>query len=192
MTRFGYVMTTYFSVLAIGGLAFVHVSPKLIWNASASAPIGLYAVASDDDLAVGDLVVVDPPESLATYLAERGYLPEGVPLLKHVAALPGQRVCRDGAAVAVDDIPLAQAQPSDRFGRDLPVWQGCHFVAKTELFLLNPSHPDSLDGRYFGALPADAVIGRAVPILTDEDGDGHYVWRADHDADAPENSSDHK
>ena len=100
MTRFGYVMTTYFSVLAIGGLAFVHVSPKLIWNASASAPIGLYAVASDDDLAVGDLVVVDPPESLATYLAERGYLPEGVPLLKHVAALPGQRVCRDGAAVA--------------------------------------------------------------------------------------------
>ena len=192
MTRFGYVMTTYFSVLAIGRLAFVHVSPKLIWNASASAPIGLYAVASDDDLAVGDLVVVDPPESLATYLAERGYLPEGVPLLKHVAALPGQRVCRDGAAVAVDDIPLAQAQPSDRFGRDLPVWQGCHFVAKTELFLLNPSHPDSLDGRYFGALPADAVIGRAVPILTDEDGDGHYVWRADHDADALENSSDRK
>ena len=164
MTRFGYVMTTYFSVLAIGGLAFVHVSPKLIWNASASAPIGLYAVASDDDLAVGDLVVVDPPESLATYLAERGYLPEGVP----------------------------QAQPSDRFGRALPVWQGCHFVAKTELFLLNPSHPDSLDGRYFGALPADAVIGRAVPILTDEDGDGHYVWRADHDADALENSSDRK
>ena len=164
----------------------------MIWNASASAPIGLYAVASDDDLAVGDLVVVDPPESLATYLAERGYLPEGVPLLKHVAALPGQRVCRDGAAVAVDDIPLAQAQPSDRFGRDLPVWQGCHFVAKTELFLLNPSHPDSLDGRYFGALPADAVIGRAVPILTDEDGDGHYVWRADHDADALENSSDRK
>ena len=109
MTRFGYVMTTYFSVLVIGGLAFVHVSPKLIWNASASAPIGLYAVASDDDLAVGDLVVVDPPKSLAIYLDERGYLPEGVPLLKQIAALPGQRVCRDGAAVAVDDIPLAQA-----------------------------------------------------------------------------------
>lgn len=179
MTRFGYVMTTYFSVLAIGGLAFVHVSPKLIWNASASAPIGLYAVVSDDDRSIGDLVVVDPPKSLAIYLDERGYLPEGVPLLKHIAALPGQRVCRDGAAVTVDDITLAQAQPLDRFGRGLPVWQGCHIVAETELFLLNPSHPDSLDGRYFGALPADAVIGRVVPVLTDEDGDGHYVWRAD-------------
>ena len=188
MTRFGYVMTTYFSVLAIGGLAFVHVSPKLISNASASAPIGLYTVVSDDDLSVGDLVVVDPPKPLASYLDERGYLPEGVSLLKHIAALPGQRVCRDGDAVTVDDITLAQAQPSDRFGRDLPVWQGCHIVAETELFLLNPSHPDSLDGRYFGALPADAVIGRAVPILTDEDGDGHYVWRAD----VPPNFPDRK
>ncbi|RKQ89604.1 S26 family signal peptidase [Maricaulis maris] len=185
MTRFGYVITTYFSVLAIGGLAFVHVSPKLIWNASASAPIGLYVIASNDDLSVGDLVVVDAPKSLAIYLDERGYLPEGVPLLKHIAALPGQRVCRDGAAVSVDDISVAQAQPSDRFGRDLPVWQGCHIVAETELFLLNPRHPDSLDGRYFGALPADAVIGRAVPILTDEDGDGRYAWRTERDADAP-------
>ena len=192
MTRFGYVMTTYFSVLAIGGLAFVHVSPKLIWNASASAPIGLYAVASDDDLVVGDLVAVVPPKSLAIYLDERGYLPEGVPLLKHIAALPGQHVCRDGAAVAVDDTTVAQAQPSDRFGRDLPVWQGCHIVAETELFLLNPSHPDSLDGRYFGALPANAVIGRAIPILTKNQGDGRYVWRAERRADAPPDSSDRK
>tara|TARA_E500000318_G_scaffold106644_1_gene114868 strand:- start:206 stop:763 length:558 start_codon:yes stop_codon:yes gene_type:complete len=183
-------MSTYFSVLAIGGLAFVHVSPKLIWNASASASIGLYAVASDDDLSVGDLVVVDPPKTLASYLDERGYLPEGVPLLKHIAALPGQRICRDGDTITVDNVTVAQAQPSDRLGRDLPVWQGCQIVAGTELFLLNPSHPDSLDGRYFGALPADAVIGRAVPILTDEDGDGRYAWRTERDADALPNSSD--
>lgn len=192
MTRFGYVMTTCFSALAIGGLAFVHVSPRLIWNASASAPIGLYAVASDEDLSIDDLVVVDPPKPLASYLDERGYLPDGVPLLKHIAALPGQRICRDGTVVTVDDITMAQAQPSDRFGRDLPVWQGCHIVAETELFLLNPSHPDSLDGRYFGALPAGVVIGRAVPIFTDGDGDGRYVWRTDRDADALRNSSDRK
>ncbi|MDF0601654.1 conjugative transfer signal peptidase TraF [Psychromarinibacter sp. C21-152] len=192
MTRLGYAMATCFSVLAIGGLAFVHVSPKLIWNTSASAPVGLYAVTSDKDLSVGDLVVVDPPKSLAIYLDERGYLPHGVPLLKHIVALPGQRVCRDGAVVTVDDITMAQAQPSDRFGRDLPIWQGCRIVAKTELFLLNPSHPDSLDGRYFGALPADAVIGRAIPILTDEDGDGRYVWRADAHPDIPPNLSDRK
>jgi len=192
MTRFGYVMSTCFSVLALGGLAYVHVSPKLIWNASASAPIGLYAVTSDEDLSVGDLVVVDPPRPLASYLDERGYLPDGVPLLKHIAALPGQRVCRTGSTVSVDEHVVAQAKPNDRFGHALPVWQGCHIVASTELFLLNRGHPDSLDGRYFGALPANAVIGRAVPILTDEHGDGRYVWRTDRDAGALPNSSDRK
>ncbi|AEQ53585.1 S26 family signal peptidase [Pelagibacterium halotolerans] len=192
MTRFSYVISTCFSVLAIGGLAFVHVSPKLIWNASGSTPIGLYAVASDEDLSVGDLVVVDPPQSLASYLDGRGYLPEGVPLLKHIAALPGQRVCRAGSTVSVDERVVAQAKPNDRFGHALPVWQGCHIVASTELFLLNRDHPDSLDGRYFGALPVDAVIGRAVPILTDQDSDGRYVWRADRRADAAPQSSDRK
>ena len=43
MTRFGYAATTYFAVMVIGGLSFIHIAPKLIWNASASTPIGLYS-----------------------------------------------------------------------------------------------------------------------------------------------------
>ena len=49
-------------------------------------------------------------------------------------------------------------------GRPLPVWQGCRTLGTGELLLLNPDHPDSLDGRYFGPLPASAVIGRATPL----------------------------
>jgi type IV secretory pathway protease TraF len=37
---------------------------------------------------------------------------------------------------------------------------------------------DSLDGRYFGPMPAASVIGRAVPLWTDEEGVGRYEWRA--------------
>ena len=40
MTRFGYVMTTYFAMLGIGALAFFHPAPRLIWNATASTPTG--------------------------------------------------------------------------------------------------------------------------------------------------------
>ena len=45
MTRFGEVMTTYFATLGhrASRLSFTR-PPKLIWNASASVPIGLYAV----------------------------------------------------------------------------------------------------------------------------------------------------
>jgi hypothetical protein len=51
-------------------------------------PIGLYGVAPVGDLAVGNLVTVTPPPLLASLLAERGYLPLRVPLIKRILALP--------------------------------------------------------------------------------------------------------
>ena len=97
MTRLGYVMTTGLTVMLIGGLSVLPITPRLIWNASGSTPIGLYAIERSPRLEVTDLVAVDAPEPLASFLAGRGYLPRGVPLLKRVAGLPGQRVCRAGA-----------------------------------------------------------------------------------------------
>jgi len=62
--------------------------PWLIWNAGASAPIGLYAVERASALRVADLVIVRLPESVAQFLADGGYLPIAVPLVKYVAACP--------------------------------------------------------------------------------------------------------
>ncbi len=98
MTRFGYVMTAYFASLGIGASAIFRPLPRLIWNASASVPIGLYAVHPAGALHVSELVVVQPPEGLASFLDERRYLPRGVPMLKRVLALPGQTVCRTDRA----------------------------------------------------------------------------------------------
>lgn len=138
--------------------------PRVIWNASASAPIGLYRIHPDRDPPIGVLVAVTPPEHLARWLSARGYLPEGVPLLKHVAAKAGQQVCRIGAVVSVDAQRVAVARARDGQGRPLPVWRGCRTLRSGEIFLLNPAVPDSLDGRYFGPLPASAVIGTATPL----------------------------
>jgi hypothetical protein len=35
-----------------------------------------------------------------------------------------------------------------------------------------------MDGRYFGPLSTNTIIGRAVPLWTDEDGDGRFQWHA--------------
>lgn len=136
----------------------------LIWNASASVPLGLYWVKRPTGLEVGDLVAVMPPAPLAAFMVTRGYIGADVPLLKHIAGLPGQRVCRVGATVTVDDVVLGEALPRDRLGRDLPDWQGCRLLQDGEIFLMNGEVRDSLDGRYFGPLPTDAVIGVARPI----------------------------
>jgi conjugative transfer signal peptidase TraF len=178
MTRFGYVMATYFAMLGIGGLAFVHPAPRLIWNATASTPTGLYALRPVGRLYGMELVAVQPPEPVASFLADGGFLPKGVPLLKHVMALPGQTVCRTGDAVTVDGITVGDARESDHLGRALPAWGGCRTLRPGEVFLMNPTVPDSLDGRYFGPLPTSSIVGRVVPLLTDEDGNGRFEWRA--------------
>ena len=178
MTRFGYVMVTYFSVMGVAVASFIPTPLRFVWNASACVPIGLYDLAPTLDLEVGDLVAVLPDKPLADFMVERGYIGRGVPLLKRVMAMPGHEVCRAWRTITVDQVPLGEALDRDRLGRPLPVWQGCRKIAQGDLFVMNPEVPDSLDGRYFGPIPARAVIGKATPIYTDEQGDGHFVWRA--------------
>lgn len=177
MSRARYVMATA-AALAIMLASGVPTAPRLVWNASASVPIGFYTLTPADRIEVPDLVAVLPPEPIADLMDQRGYVARDVPLLKRVMGLPGQRVCRDGLAITVDSIPLGEARHRDSHGRDLPVWQGCRIIAEQEIFLMNPDADDSLDGRYFGPLPISTVIGQATSLFTDEDGDGRFVWRA--------------
>lgn len=169
------------AVCAVSGVAVpLGVAPPklLLWNASASVPVGLYALRSVDNPEIADLVVVVPPEPLAAYLAQRGYLPRGVPLLKRVAALPGQQVCRSGITISVDRAALGDARDRDARDRALPTWQGCRILSADELFLMNWQAVDSFDGRYVGPIPRSSIIARAIPVWTDEADDGRFVWRA--------------
>lgn len=178
MTRFGYVMVTYFACVGVAVASFVSLPVKLVWNASASVPIGFYEIVPVRHPAVADLLAVMPPKPLADFMVARRYIGRDVPLMKRVMALPGQKVCRIGLHITVDGVPVGDALDRDRKGRPLPVWQGCWRVPAGDLFLMNPNVRDSFDGRYFGPLPARDVIGRAIPLYTDEAGDGRFVWRA--------------
>jgi conjugative transfer signal peptidase TraF len=144
-------------------------TPYYIWNASNSVPIGLYHVQPVTRLNVTELVAVQPPDLLAAFLDLNGYLPIGAPMLKRVLALPGQTVCRNGVKIAVDGVDVGEARERDGRNRPLPVWHGCRVIADGDVFVMNWQSPDSLDGRYFGPLPASAIIGRAVPVWTDEE-----------------------
>ena len=159
--------------------------PRFIWNASASVPIGLYRVDPPGRIAVTDLVVVVPPAPIADFLADRGYLARGVPLIKRVLALAGTTVCRRGTTIIAYDHAYANARERDSRGRDLPVWRGCRTLREGEVFLMNWDAADSFDGRYFGPLPTSTVVARAIPLWTDENGDGDFRWRGADAATAP-------
>lgn len=167
------------AALAIGTIAItatVAMPRRLIWNASASVPVGLYAVQDVNQFRIGDLLAATPPPEIEKFLADGGYVPTGVPLIKHVAALPGQTICRIGNTITVDLRVVGQARKLDSRDRPLPDWQGCLTLGPQQIFLMNTAMPDSLDGRYFGPFERSDIIGRAVAIWTDDAGDGRYFW----------------
>ncbi|RWK09333.1 S26 family signal peptidase [Mesorhizobium sp.] len=168
------------AVATMGALCpvLIDVPPRFVWNASASAPIGLYRIDARSPFGADDLVAVQPPETLKTFLADRDYLPKGVLLLKHIVAVSGHTVCRNKFTISVDGSDMGVALERDRAGRGLPTWQGCLRIPVGAVFLMNRQVHDSLDGRYFGLVSTDHVIGRAVPLWTDEQGDGRFQWRA--------------
>ena len=163
------LVITAAALALIGASAAIRSDPLVIWHASASVPIGFYAITPIDNPRVGDLVAVRPPEPLADWLFERSYLGRETPLLKRVTALPESEVCRHGTTILVDGAAVAEARERDRLGRPLPIWRGCRTLRDGQVFFLNADHPSSLDGRYFGPLGAETIIGRATPVWTRED-----------------------
>lgn len=164
MKRFGILLTGYCAIGALVIPAFVRPVPRLVWNASASVPVGLYAARPAGSAKRGDLVAAHAPAPVARLMAERGYLPLRLPMLKHVAAVAGQVVCRSGLVVTIDGTRVAEARPRDRMGRPLPSWSGCRTLRSGEAFLLNPASADSFDGRYFGPVPARGIVAVLVPL----------------------------
>lgn len=162
-----WLLVTVIPVIALGLASVVSLSTKLIYNASKSAPIGLYWL---DNRAVerGDYVLVSVPERVRNLVIERGYLPPDVPLLKRVVGLNGDRICRQFEKISVNGAVVATARRRDGEGREMPDWHGCHILTEQTVFLLQ-EHPQSFDGRYFGPVGRGLIIGRATRL--------RFPWR---------------
>jgi conjugative transfer signal peptidase TraF len=138
--------------------------PILIWNASDSAAVGLYRLSAANS-SRGDLVAIHLPRSIADLADRRGYLPRGTLLLKPIAAVAGDHVCRHRSLVVTNGALRALALTADNAGRPLPFWRGCHMLRDDETFVLS-RHSGSFDSRYFGAVATRSIVGRAIPVWT--------------------------
>ena len=155
--------------LGIAALAWpsLHTSlAHIVYNPSDSVPPGWYRIDPPESLHVGSFVLVQLPADTAALAAQRGYLPEHIPLLKRIGAMSPQQVCIEKRIVRIDDIPVAGVHATDGRGRPLSAWQQCRQLHGGELFLLSATNPASFDSRYFGPVAVSAVIGSAQPLWT--------------------------
>ena len=156
------MLGTAIPVLALAVASFISLPKKLVYNASASAPIGFYWL-DHRPLRRGDYVLIRVPERVRELVEERGYLPADVPLIKRVAGVDGDEICRYGRVISINGNTVTVAERADGLGRPLPDWQGCHILTEQTVFLLQ-DHPRSFDGRYFGPVDRRLIVGRATKL----------------------------
>tara|TARA_R110002110_G_scaffold55781_1_gene159080 strand:+ start:133 stop:627 length:495 start_codon:yes stop_codon:yes gene_type:complete len=145
-------------VAIVVALAF-ELPTKIVYNASASAPIGFYWI-DQVPVSLDDTILVRLPEHVRKLVESRQYLPPNVPLIKRVVGIDGYKICRRGQEILINSVTVAVALIEDDQDRKLPVWDGCIILGPDSFFLLQ-SHPKSFDGRYFGPVDRTLIIGRA-------------------------------
>lgn len=136
-------------------------APLFVWNASPSAPIGLYLIGSRSNLRPGHMVALWFAPELRQLAGERRYLPATIPAIKRVVAVTGDEICADGSRIIVNGNWIADRQRVDGKGRAMPWWEGCNILDQGQIFVLNEEAANSFDGRYVGISRVRDVIGRA-------------------------------
>lgn len=160
--RRAFLFATAIPIVGLATASLVSLPKKLIYNASASAPIGFYWI-DQRPIWRGDHVYVQLPERVRDLVIERGYLPPNVPLLKRVVGMNGDRICRRDDEILINGTTVAMAKRRDGAGREMPRWHGCRILTEHAVFLLQ-DHLHSFDGRYFGPVDRRLIIGRATRL----------------------------
>lgn len=169
MSRAALLTVAGLGLAALCAPALVQPSARIVYNPSASVARGWYRIAplaSPDSLHVGSIVLVRLPAGVAAFAAQRGYLPEGVPIVKRIGAVAPQTVCVVDRLVWIDGVPMAAVLVHDGARRLLHPWAQCRALIEGELFFLSDTHPASFDSRYFGPVDAAALLGIARPLWT--------------------------
>jgi conjugative transfer signal peptidase TraF len=144
-------------------------------NATASMPEGVYWLRkySAGSIGRGTVVTVCPSPAVIALAAPGRYLGPGPcpgnvePLLKHVAAVAGDRVDVSERAVRVNGqaLPNSGRLARDCAGRPLSRIPAGHYtIAPNRIWLYGPA-ARSWDSRYFGPQPIANILGTATPVL---------------------------
>lgn len=173
MTRLGVTIFLCATASVVGALAAIGLIGGYRLNLTPSEPLGLWRIETLHRAAtVGDLVIICTPAGPRfTEARRRGYIRRGLcaggsaPLIKTVAALPGQKI-EVGTEVVIDGRPLPNSalRAFDGEGRAIAAFSGG--VVPPGYLFLHSSFASSYDSRYFGPIPDKGLLGLARPVFT--------------------------
>lgn len=161
-------------VLAVVVLALI--APALAGvriNLSASAPVGLWFKAGNNDPRRGDFVFACARPDDIRLGRDRGYIRWGLcpgggeSLVKQVAAVAGDTVTVTSTVNTNGRVwPQSGLLRADAQGRPLTPWRQNTTLGSGEYWLMSYHQPKGWDSRYLGPFTQGQILGIAVPIWT--------------------------
>jgi len=96
----------------------------------------------------GDVIVFHEPDQ------------PGRDLIKRVIGLPGDKIVLDGSTVSIDGVVLNEPYITQKYnpGAETQV------VPADQYFVMGDNRPVSEDSRYFGFVPKDYIVGKAIMV----------------------------
>jgi conjugative transfer signal peptidase TraF len=135
-------------------------------NLTPSEPAGIYRLVPGG-AERGALVWLQQPMGPEASMLHR-YAPAKIPLIKRVAAIPGDTVKLERSGVLVNGTPWPDSAQLTRDAEGHALYAfpfGIYRIAAGQLWVMS-QHPRGIDSRYFGQVPESSVISRLTPVLT--------------------------
>lgn len=175
------IAATALAVIVLPRLVFDH--EHWVFNTTDCLPLGIYKEQpAPTHLRVGEIVEFCPDlsNSVVSFAAGRNWLKKSygdnacsvggyAPLMKKVAALPGDIVTVTKYGVAINGVSVPHALMLQRTlgGAGIPnIGYGSYTVPAGQFFALADNDPRAFDSRYFGAVKVSEVTHIATPVLT--------------------------
>jgi conjugative transfer signal peptidase TraF len=163
-----FVMGIAAILVTCAGTLWNRFGPTILINETPSEPVGLYRLIRhpESHYRRGMFVVFPVTRELQEMVYGRHWIRDGIPLLKELLGMSGDRVCVYADRFEINDQVVGPVFAVDREGHPLPQKRGCFEIQPGYFFAASQHFERSFDGRYFGPQPLAIVTGEARPLWT--------------------------
>jgi conjugative transfer signal peptidase TraF len=137
-------------IISLTAIVILFISNYCYINSTASLPIGLY-LKTNQPIKVGSIVVFYPDLNGKPFASK--YVSPGIPLMKQVAFLSGQR------------FQLPPASNIDSKGQTITPFSPKTDIVPSGQLIVIGNTKYSLDSRYLGFIPQSSIIDTVSPLF---------------------------
>jgi len=137
----------------------------MTYSATKSMPRGLYLIAPTKKIARYDIVELIPPPIALDFIKKNHWAPQSGSIIKYVFAIPNDHVCIHHQAIWINNKKIGRVYKFYAPNKLLPQTKICGKLKANQYLLLSTESERSFDGRYFGLVSSQEILGHAIPVF---------------------------